>query len=811
VQLTPKQPTVPTSIGEGAPSPDCDIFISYSRKDQAFVKELEATLTGRGITVWIDWRDIAVLAPDWLEEVRRAIDAADNFLFVISPDALNSAHCLLELQHALSSRKRLAPVRYRDVGAESMAAMPEELRRPNWIVPLEGDLNAIAEQIEAALNTDHDFVREHRRLLVQCRDWTTKGEPSSLLLRGPALLDAEAWVRKSGTVQEPSPTADQLRLIDQSIGNRRLWRSFYLLIALIVFVVVVRWFWMRTDAYQAHRVLTDAPALIESADDSATGAWCASLLSFGRFDIPKDLLWTSKDSAVTGAPQARTAEAFFEANQFERGMQMLESIIGSHYVSGERVYFPSELPVRMVLLPIPFDVERARNFVESTFNSNPYVDRLWFAKDLLDKHDLPFAKHVFDEAIDSARQIPNRIARIAALGAIADVVKVWPPQFRDTAVYATEVESDTEDQQFIVSPVWVVMARNAARAGKQDRAQKVLSKQIAAIQRFENPYIKAAALISLIEPLHLTHHPGEGQTQGAAAAAVLAISSANLRSAEILRLCQALVAVGRKGRAVEILTSESKESPPTISLESALAESRLSEGWAVTGNSGLAREHLVRAVVVAQSLRQQEFRSMAYSAAGFGAAHANDRRGAFYSCEQAWRAISDTTGTSSEKDESYGRVVRLLAELHDISDVRMDVMSESIRKIQDTRRQYELTESITKSLVRRGAKVPTLLLLNDALEYSVTAETLAGLGHANEALSAIVRAEDKLSRNKDDRYESRVRMHLANALAQLGNIGPAVEMANRCRFSADRLVAFSGIITAYAPRQSMLFRIWPGL
>ena len=63
------------------------IFISYSRKDAAFVRRLHQALAARQHETWVDWEGIAPSA-DWFREIEAAVDAADAFAFVLSPDAL---------------------------------------------------------------------------------------------------------------------------------------------------------------------------------------------------------------------------------------------------------------------------------------------------------------------------------------------------------------------------------------------------------------------------------------------------------------------------------------------------------------------------------------------------------------------------------------------------------------------------------------------------------------------------------------------------------------------------------------------------
>ena len=50
-----------------------DVFVSYSREDGAFVRELHGLLTAAGRDVWVDWEDIPA-ASQW--ERGRADDSA---------------------------------------------------------------------------------------------------------------------------------------------------------------------------------------------------------------------------------------------------------------------------------------------------------------------------------------------------------------------------------------------------------------------------------------------------------------------------------------------------------------------------------------------------------------------------------------------------------------------------------------------------------------------------------------------------------------------------------------------------------------
>ena len=63
-----------------------DVFISYYGPDIDFVRHLFDQLTARAREPWADWQDIPPTA-DWLAEIYGGIEAADSFLFIISPDS----------------------------------------------------------------------------------------------------------------------------------------------------------------------------------------------------------------------------------------------------------------------------------------------------------------------------------------------------------------------------------------------------------------------------------------------------------------------------------------------------------------------------------------------------------------------------------------------------------------------------------------------------------------------------------------------------------------------------------------------------
>ena len=167
-----------------------DVFISYSRKDQAFVKKLFDALADQSREAWVDWEGIPPTS-EWLTEVYAAIDAANAFIYIISPDSTSSEICQLELMHAINQNKRLIPVLLKEVEPEKLH---EQVRKINWLRMDEGSVDSSLNNLLATLDTDLDWVKDHTRLTVRAMEWDQHDRDDSRLFRGKNLESAEQWL-----------------------------------------------------------------------------------------------------------------------------------------------------------------------------------------------------------------------------------------------------------------------------------------------------------------------------------------------------------------------------------------------------------------------------------------------------------------------------------------------------------------------------------------------------------------------------------------------------------------------------------------
>lgn len=205
VKLAPKSGRqMPTDVWQvlNRDSEQANVFISYSRRNKAFVQQLHSALSTTRREVWVDWDSIPV-AGDWWQEIQLGIELADTFLFVISPDSVASKVCGQEIEEAVKHHKRLVPVVFEDVPPDQVHP---ELARLNWIFfRSEDDFQSSFQRLLAALDQDLDYVRSHTRLLVRALEWERHGRDMSYLLRGADLDRANEHLAR-GDNQEPRPT-----------------------------------------------------------------------------------------------------------------------------------------------------------------------------------------------------------------------------------------------------------------------------------------------------------------------------------------------------------------------------------------------------------------------------------------------------------------------------------------------------------------------------------------------------------------------------------------------------------------------------
>jgi WD40 repeat protein len=200
-----------------------ELFISYSRRDKAFVEDLCRRLKVNNINLWVDWENIPVASP-WREELKEGIKNSDNFLFIMSSESVGSKYCRDEIGQAAGHKKRVITiVLRRDYDRQQVH---EAVKERNWLYyDSYSSLDALLPNLLGVIKKDEKYVKAHTNLLLQAIEWDEQKRNEEFLLRGSKLRDAIAWLAQGDdTEKEPKPTQLQREFIQASKKNRNRMR-----------------------------------------------------------------------------------------------------------------------------------------------------------------------------------------------------------------------------------------------------------------------------------------------------------------------------------------------------------------------------------------------------------------------------------------------------------------------------------------------------------------------------------------------------------------------------------------------------------
>ena len=205
-------------IAESAKQPPdlaLDVFISYSRADGDLARRLNDALQSQGKTTWFDQESIAT-GTDFQAEIHRGIEQSDNFLFIISPESVNSPYCADEVEYAKGLNKRFVTLLHREVNTGDLHP---ELAKVQWLDFNRhgGDFYANFSELVRTVDTDREYVREHTKKSQMALEWQRGGKSAYLLLRGTECARGYEWLRGAQRQnKQPAVTEDIKKFILQS-------------------------------------------------------------------------------------------------------------------------------------------------------------------------------------------------------------------------------------------------------------------------------------------------------------------------------------------------------------------------------------------------------------------------------------------------------------------------------------------------------------------------------------------------------------------------------------------------------------------
>jgi serine/threonine protein kinase len=86
-----------------------EIFISYSRRNAAYIARLAHDLQDNGYRTWVDKSEL-VGGREWQRDLLISVERAQITLVALSPDSIDSPYCAMEYAHALERKRAVLPI-----------------------------------------------------------------------------------------------------------------------------------------------------------------------------------------------------------------------------------------------------------------------------------------------------------------------------------------------------------------------------------------------------------------------------------------------------------------------------------------------------------------------------------------------------------------------------------------------------------------------------------------------------------------------------------------------------------------------------
>lgn len=201
------------------------IFLSYSRRDAAFMRRLADALFARGYQPDFDQAsydpdniDTGISVEDeWWQRLQAIIAASDLMVFIVSPASAGSKVCDEEIAYARALGKRIIPILCHPI---DFAKAPPRLSALNIKLDFSAcdDDKSFASAVGrlcVTLDRDVTWYRESRRLTALSVRWHTRNQPLELLL-GEADVNAIDRLLEQRPREAPEPSDILLALRDQS-------------------------------------------------------------------------------------------------------------------------------------------------------------------------------------------------------------------------------------------------------------------------------------------------------------------------------------------------------------------------------------------------------------------------------------------------------------------------------------------------------------------------------------------------------------------------------------------------------------------
>lgn len=197
------------------------IFISYSRKDEVYVKKLIHAIEDQGLTVWLD--DRIDYGTTWPRVIEEHLEKCQVFILVMTSNSRESHWVQCELQHALALKKPIFPIllegkRWLDVESiQCVDVNNGELPTNRFFERVSTALQTISINLPSETTIDNELTSEKGLNYTQLRDflkagkWQEADEETAKQMLQVMRRQQEGWLRVEDVEQFP---CTELRTID---------------------------------------------------------------------------------------------------------------------------------------------------------------------------------------------------------------------------------------------------------------------------------------------------------------------------------------------------------------------------------------------------------------------------------------------------------------------------------------------------------------------------------------------------------------------------------------------------------------------
>ena len=284
------------------------VFLSYAREDQPFARRLHDTLSAAGRDpAWDQDHAVVPFSAPYEAEIATAIAGSEKFIFVISPDSLDSHPCATELATAVESNKQIIPLLRRP--PREGQPMAEAIAERNWIFfDDDARFEASMQDLLQTLDTDLDWVEDHTRLLVRAKEWADGGSDRSRLLRGKDLRTAEDWLAHGDAHPQAPPTSGQRAFIAASrrTADRVAWlQRTVLAVGLVIAIGLATFaFVEQHQAVEQRNMAIYNETMAEGLEFGSTDTPLAAQLDLAAYHMRSGAVLTSRLLSAENTPLA---------------------------------------------------------------------------------------------------------------------------------------------------------------------------------------------------------------------------------------------------------------------------------------------------------------------------------------------------------------------------------------------------------------------------------------------------------------------------------------------------------------------------